>query len=176
MVIEQYVCISGTKLIACWNIFFISLSVFFGYIAPILNVSLSSDTSTVLDISGYNSFTLHCEGKVSPIIARSKESFSFTLTKSGSPVTKSSSCIGPVVTSKSLTISQNCSSVQQNASLGSDLLVYNCTVGFSVNGFLVAIGSSTKHIFVRGELNCMMHCMKSNQTSNRWCIALPSCT
>ena len=136
-------------------------------IAPILNVSLSSDASTVLDISGYNSFMLHCEGKASPIIARSKESFSFTLTKSGSPVTKSSSCISPMVTSESLTISQHCSSVQQNASLGPDMLVYNCTVDFSVNGSLVATGSSTKQIFVRGELNCMMHCIKSNQTSNR---------
>ena len=107
---------------------------------PILNVSFSSNASTVLDISGYNSFTLQCSGKTSPIVAHSEELFSFKLTKNGLPVSKLLSISSKA--NSSLTLSQN-SYVQQNASLGPDLLVYNCTVRFSVSGSIIATNSST---------------------------------
>ena len=116
---------------------------------PILNVTLSSNTGTVLDISGYNSFTLQCSGKVNPIVTQSQESFSFKLTKNGLPVTKSPS-ISSTATSP-LTLSQN-KSLQQNASLGPDSLVYNCTVCFSVSGSIIATHSSTTHIIVKGDI------------------------
>ena len=118
-------------------------------IVPILNVSLSSNASTVLDISGYNSFTLQCSGKVNPIITQSQESFSFKLTKNGLPVTKSPSISSTA--NLSLTLFQN-SSIQQNASLGPDSLIYNCTVRFSVSGSIIATNSSTTKIIVKGEL------------------------
>ena len=123
--------------------------IIFASLVPILNVSLSSNASTVLDISGYNSFTLQCSGKTSPIVSQSEESFSFKLTKNGLPVTKSQS-ISSTATSL-LTFSQN-SSVQQNASFGPDSFVYNCTVCFSVRGSIIVTNSSTTHIIVKGEL------------------------
>ena len=126
---------------------------------PILNVTLSSNASTVLDINGYNSFTLQCSGKVNSIVTQSQELFSFKLTKNGLPVTKSSSITSTA--NLSLTLSQN-SSIQQNASSGPDSLVYNCTVHFSVSGSIIATNSSTTHIIVKGELiivsqACNMH-------------------
>ena len=123
--------------------------IFFVSLVPILNVSFSSNASTVLDISGYNSFTLQCSGKTSPIVAQSEELFSFKLTKNGLPVSKSLSISSKA--NSSLTLSQN-SYVHQNASLGPDLLVYNCTVRFSVSGSVIATISSTTHIIVKGEL------------------------
>ena len=114
-----------------------------------LSVSVSSNASTVLDISGYNSFTVQCGGTFSPSSHQSGESLSFSLTRNSVPVTDGLST-SPVMATGN-TVSQN-SSVQQTASSGPATLVYNCTVDFSISGSLITTASNTTQVIVKGEL------------------------
>ena len=115
---------------------------------PTLSVSVSSNASTVLDISGYNSFTVQCGGTFSPSYQQSGESLSFMLTSNSVPVTDGLST-SPVMTTG--TVSQS-SSVQQTASSASPAtLVYNCTVEFSISGSLITTASNTTQVIVKGE-------------------------
>ena len=109
---------------------------------------MSSNTSTVLDISGYNSFTVQCGGTFSPSFQQSRES-SFMLTRNSVSVTDGLST-SPVKTKENV-VSQN-SSVQQTASSGPATLVYNCTVAFSINGSLIITASNTTQVIVKGEI------------------------
>ena len=68
---------------------------------------MSSNASTVLDISGYNSFTVQCGGTFSPSFNQSGESLSFMLTRNSIPVTDVLST-SPVITTGD-TVSQNSS-------------------------------------------------------------------
>ena len=107
---------------------------------------MSSNASTVLDISGYNSFTVQCGGTFSPSLS---QSFSFMLTRNSIPVTDGLST-SPVMTTGA-TVSQS-SSVQQTASSASPAtLVYNCTVEFSISGSLITTASNTTQVIVKGE-------------------------
>ena len=116
---------------------------------PTLSVSVSSNASTVLDISGYNSFTVQCEGTFSPSFQQSGESLSFMLTRNSVLVTDELSP-SPVMTTGD-TVSQS-SSVQQTASSASlATLVYNCTVEFSISGLLITTASNTTQVIVKGE-------------------------
>ena len=116
---------------------------------PTLSVSVSSNASTVLDISGYNSFTVQCGGTFSPSFQQSGESLSFILTNNSVPVTDGLST-SPVMTTGD-TVSQS-SSVQQTASSASPAtLVYNCTVEFSISGSLITTASNTTQVIVKGE-------------------------
>lgn len=110
---------------------------------PKLSVSLSSSTNSVLDIIGYNSFTVHCNATSTPTFERLEGSFIFLLTRNDT--------INDTVSEKSQP-SQGIS-IHQNAyvSSGADTLVYNCTVVFSINGSSIATASITSQIFVRGE-------------------------
>ena len=114
---------------------------------PSLSVSVSSNASTVLDISGYNSFTVQCGGTFSPSF--SGESLSFMLTRNSVSVTDGLST-SPVMATGD-TVSQS-SSVQQTASSGPATLVYNCTVEFSISGSLITTASNTTQVIVKGEL------------------------
>ena len=108
---------------------------------------MSSNASTVLDISGYNSFTVQCGGTFSPSLQQSGESLSFILTNNSVPVTDGL-LTSPVI---NMTISQS-SSVQQTASSASPaILVYNCTVEFSISGSLITTASNTTQVIVKGE-------------------------
>ena len=114
---------------------------------PMLSVSVSSNASTVLDISGYNSFTVQCGGTFSP--QQSGVSLSFMLTRNSIPVIDGIST-SPVMTTGD-TVSQS-SSVQQTASSASPAtLVYNCTVEFSISGSLITTASNTTQVIVKGE-------------------------
>ena len=118
---------------------------------PSLSVSVSSNASTVLDISGYNSFTVQCGGTFSPYFSshQSGESLSFMLTRNSVSVTDGLST-SPVMATGD-TVSQS-SSVQQTASSGPATLVYNCTVEFSISGSLITTASNTTQVIVKGEL------------------------
>ena len=116
---------------------------------PSLSVSVSSNASTVLDISGYNSFTVQCGGTFSPSFTQSGESLSFMLTRNSVSVTDGLST-SPVMATGD-TVSQS-SSVQQTASSGPATLVYNCTVEFSISGSLITTASNTTQVIVKGEL------------------------
>ena len=106
---------------------------------------MSSSADTVLDINGYNSFSVQCGGKFRPNYMQSEESFSFILTKNSIPVTNISS---PVSTTGE-TVSQNIS-VQQHAPTGPTTLVYNCTVAFKISQSLIATSSNTTQVIVKG--------------------------
>ena len=115
---------------------------------PTLSVSVSSNASTVLDISGYNSFTVQCGGTFTPSYQQSGESLSFMLTSNSVSITDGLST-SPVMTTG--TVSQS-SSVQQTASSASPAtLVYNCTVEFSISGSLITTASNTTQVIVKGE-------------------------
>ena len=116
---------------------------------PSLSVSVSSNASTVLDISGYNSFTVQCGRTFSPSSHQSGESLSFMLTRNSVSVTDGLST-SPVMATGD-TVSQN-SSVQQTAPSGPATLVYNCTVEFSISGSLITTASNTTQVIVKGEL------------------------
>ena len=108
---------------------------------------MSSNASTVLDISGYNSFTVQCGGIFSPSFQQSGESLSFILTNNSVPVTDGLST-SPVI---NMTISQS-SSVQQTASSASPAtLVYNCMFKLSISGSLITTASNTTQVIVKGE-------------------------
>ena len=110
---------------------------------------MSSNASTVLDISGYNSFTVQCGGTFSASYNQSGESLSFMLTRNSVPVTDMLSTSPMMITGD--TVSQN-SSVQQTASSASPTtLVYNCTVEFSISGSLITTASNTTQVIVKGE-------------------------
>ena len=127
---------------------------------PMLSVSVSSSTDTVLDISGYNSFTLQCGGTFSPYY--SQGGVHIIWTRNGEPVTDGLS-IGPLMTTGTK-VSQN-SSVEQTASSGPNTLVYNCTVVFSISGTVITTNSNTTQITVKGKLEMSTHHRKStNQT------------
>ena len=111
---------------------------------------MSSNASTVLDISGYNSFTVQCGGTFSPSSQQSGESLSFMLTRNSVSVTDGLSTSPVMVTGDTL-VSQN-NSVQQTASSGPATLVYNCTVEFSISGSLITTASNTTQVIVKGEL------------------------
>ena len=134
---EQKVCLNKV----CQNILLIK----FTFTVPSLSVSVSSNASTVLDISGYNSFTVQCGGIFRLSSQQSGESFSFILTRNRVSVGLSTS---PVMATGD-TVSQS-SSVQQTVS-GPAILVYNCTVGFSINGLLIITASNTTQVIVNGE-------------------------
>ena len=119
------------------------------FLVPSLSVSVSSNASTVLDISGYNSFTVQCGGTFSPSFNQSGESLSFMLTRNSVSVTDGLST-SPVNTTRNF-FSQS-SSVQQTASSGPATLVYNCTVEFSISGSLITTASNTTQVIVKGEL------------------------
>ena len=111
---------------------------------------MSSNASTVLDISGYNSFTVQCGGTFSPSFQQSGESLSFVLINNSVPVTDEL-LTSPVMTTGGTTVSQS-SSVQQTASSASPAtLVYNCTVEFNINGSLITTASNTTQVIVKGE-------------------------
>ena len=110
---------------------------------------MSSNASTVLDISGYNSFTVQCGGAFSPSFQQSGESLSFMLTRNSVSVTDGLST-SPVMAAGD-TVSQS-SSVQQTASSGPATLIYNCTVEFSINGSLIITASNTTQVIVKGEI------------------------
>ena len=116
------------------------------------NVSVSSSTSTILDISDYNLFTVMCNATFEPETIP-RVSFTFTLTKNDNnePVNDMLSIISPVMSLSPTTLSQY-SSVNQTASSGPDTLVYNCTIVFSINGSHITTGSSTTQVTVKGEL------------------------
>ena len=109
---------------------------------------MSTNASTVLDISGYNSFTVQCGGTFSPSSHQSGESLSFMLASNRSFIDGLST--SPVMATGD-TVSQN-SSVQQTASSGPATLVYNCTVEFSISGSLITTASNTTQVIVKGEL------------------------
>ena len=111
---------------------------------------MSSNASTVLDISGYNSFTVQCGGTFFPSFTQSGESLSFMLTRNSVSVTDGLST-SPVMAAGYYTVSQN-SSVQQTASSGPATLVYNCTVAFSISGSLIIAASNTTQVIVKGEI------------------------
>ena len=119
------------------------------FLVPSLNVTLYSSTSdVVLDITGYNSFTLQCSGKFTPSFEQTEEIFSFMVTKNHTPIT--STLLSSLVSQNVETVSQN-SSVQQTVEFpGPYTVLYNCTVAFSINGSLIAIGSNTTLIKVKG--------------------------
>ena len=105
---------------------------------------MSSNASTVLDISGYNSFTVQCGVTFIPSFQQSGELLISTRNKS--IVINSNS-----IMTKGDKVSQN-SSVQQTASSASPAtLVYNCTVEFSISGSLITTASNTTQVFVKGE-------------------------
>ena len=89
---------------------------------------MSSYASTVLDISGYNSFTVQCGGTFSPSYTQSGESLSFMLTRNSAPVTDGFST-SPVMATGD-TVSQS-SSVQQTASSGPATLVTTALLGLA---------------------------------------------
>ena len=123
----------------CHLIYFDSLTV------PVLSVSVSSNASTVLDISGYNSFTVQCGGTFSPSFQQSGKLLISTRNKTA--VIDSNS----IMIAGSMTVSQS-SSVQQTASSASPAtLVYNCTVEFSISGSLITTASNTTQVIVKGE-------------------------
>ena len=131
---------------------------YYSFLASSLSVSVSSNASTVLDISGYNSFTVQCGGIFSPIFQQSGES-SFMLTRNSVSVTDGLST-SPVKTTGNI-VTQN-SSVQQTASSGPATLVYNCTVAFSINGSLIITASNTAQVIVKGEIrleSTSCHCL-----------------
>ena len=113
------------------------------------NVSVFSSASTVLDISHYNSFTVMCGATFYPNFIP-RVSFTFVLTKSNEPVSDTLS-IGPVMSPAPGNTSQY-SFVQQTTSSGQSILVYNCTVAFSINGSHITTDSSTTQVTVKGEL------------------------
>ena len=116
---------------------------------PTLSVSVSSNASTVLDISGYNSFTVQCGGTFTPSYQQSGESLSFMLTSNSVSITDGLSNSSVMTTGD--TVSRN-SSVQQTASSASPAtLVYNCTVEFSISGSLITTASNTTQVIVKGE-------------------------
>ena len=110
---------------------------------------MSSNASTVLDISGYNSFTVQCGGTFSPSSHQSGESLSFMLTRNSVSVTDGLST-SPVMATGD-TVSQS-NSIQQTAPPGPATLVYNCTVEFSISGSLITTASNTAQVIVKGEL------------------------
>ena len=110
---------------------------------------MASNASKVLDISGYNSFTVQCGGTFRPSYQLPGESLSFNLTRNSVSVTDGVST-SPVMATGD-TVSQS-SSVQQTASSGPATLVYNCTVAFSINGSLIITASSTTRVIVKGEI------------------------
>ena len=110
---------------------------------------MSSNAGTVLDISGYNSFTVQCGGTFSPSFTQSGESLSFMLTRNSASVTDGLST-SPVMAAGD-TVSQN-SSVQQTAPSGPASLVYNCAVEFSISGSLIITASNTTQVIVKGEI------------------------
>ena len=111
---------------------------------------MSSNASTVLDISGYNSFTVQCGGIFSPSSHQSGESLSFMLTRNSVSVTDGLST-SPVMATGD-TVSQSSSVQQQTAPSGPATLVYNCTVEFSISGSLITTASNTTQVIVKGEL------------------------
>ena len=119
------------------------------FTVPSLSVSVSSNASTVLDISGYNSFTVQCGGTFSPSSQESGESISFMLTRNSVSVTDG--LLTRQTTKKNLTVSQS-SSIHQTAFSGPATLVYNCTVEFSISGSLITTASNTTQVIVKGEL------------------------
>ena len=137
---EQRVCLNKV----CQNILLIK----FTFTVPSLSVSVSSNASTVLDINGYNSFTVQCGGTFRPSSQQSGESFSFMLTRNRVSVTDGLST--SLVMATGDTVSQS-SSVQQTALSGPATLVYNCTVEFSIDGLLIITASNTTQVIVNGE-------------------------
>ena len=119
----------------------------FTFTVPSLSVSVSSNASTVLDIIGYNSFTVQCGGTFRPSSQQSGVSLSFMLTRNLVSVTDELST-SPVMLEGD-TVSQS-SSVQQTVS-GPATLVYNCTVSFSIDGLLIITASNTTQVIVNGE-------------------------
>ena len=118
------------------------------YKVPVLSVSVSSNASTVLDISGYNSFTVQCGGTFTPSYQQSGESLSFMLTSNSVSITDGLSNSSVI---RGSAVSQS-SSVQQTASSASPAtLVYNCTVEFSISGSLITTASNTTQVIVKGE-------------------------
>ena len=113
------------------------------------SVSVSSNASTVLDTSHYNSFTVMCGATFHPSYMPTV-SFTFMLTKNNEPVTDTL-FIGPVMSPALTNVFQN-TSVNQTASSGPDTLVYNCTVAFSISGSHITTDSSTTQVTVKGEL------------------------
>ena len=113
---------------------------------PKLIVSLSSSTNSVLDIIGYNSFTVHCNTTFTPTFEHLEGSFTFLLTRNDK--INDAVSVGPEKFQPSLGIS-----IHQNASVssGAVTLVYNCTVVFNISGSSIATASITSQIFVRGE-------------------------
>ena len=113
------------------------------------SVSVSSSASTVLDISHYNSFTVMCGATFHPSYMPGVL-FTFMLTKKNEPVTDTL-FIGPVMSPSPNNVFQN-TSVNQTAFSGSDTLVYNCTVAYSISGSHITTDSSTTQVTVKGEL------------------------
>ena len=114
------------------------------------SVSVSSNASTVLDISGYNSFTVQCGGTFSPSFQSIRRITFIHVNRNSVPVTDELLSTSPVMTTGD-TVSQN-SSVQQTASSASPAtLVYNCTVEFSISGSLITTASNTTQVIVKGE-------------------------
>ena len=117
---------------------------------------MSSSSTEVLGIDGYNSFLVQCGGAFRPYFVHPRELFQFTLTRTDNNIVVTNVSSSPV--SRTLeTISQN-SSVQQNAQKGPTTLVYNCTVSFRIDDSLIAVNSNTTRVTVRGKLQCTLHC------------------
>ena len=115
---------------------------------------MSSSSTEVLGIDGYNSFRVQCGGKFRRRFVQPRELFQFTLTRTDNmPITNVSLSL---VSRTGETISQN-SSVQQYAPIGPTTLVYNCTVYFRIGNSLIAVNSNTTQVTVRGELQCILH-------------------
>ena len=117
--------------------------------ASVLSVSVSSSANIVLDISGYNSFTLQCDASFSSHFIRANESFDFVWKRNDKPLNN-----GVLINSLTYSASgvyQN-SSVQQTALSGTSTLEYNCSVLFSIRGSLIATSSSTTYVTVKGKL------------------------
>ena len=112
-------------------------------------MSLSSTTNLVLDIIGYNLFTVHCDATLIPTSAHLEDSVTFLLTGNDNKVNDT-----VLKGSEPTTVSQRVS-IHQNAAVssGTDTLVYNCTVFFSINGSLITSGSNQTTIIVKGELS-----------------------
>ena len=117
--------------------------------ASVLSVSVSSSANIVLDISGYNSFTLQCDASFSSHFIRANESFDFVWKRNDKPLN-----IGVLINSLTYSASgvyQN-SSVQQTALSGTSTLEYNCSVLFSIRGSLITTSSSITYVTVKGKL------------------------
>lgn len=112
-----------------------------------VNVSTSASESIVLDIEGCNSFILQCSVIVRPFLDKMNRQITYTWDRNDTIIS-----VDKVARFEDHadTVFTHTNEIQQVANAQVNDIIYKCTVGYSLNGVLIAANTSEIHITVKG--------------------------